>query len=36
MVPMVKAQKMEGQIQLTVMKLERVNVKLMLAETIES
>ena len=36
MVPMVKAQKMEGQIQLTAMKLERVDVKLTSAATIAS
>ena len=34
MVPMEKAQKMEGQIQLTAMKLERVDVKLTSAATI--
>ena len=36
MVPMEKAQKMEGQIQLTAMKLERVDVKLTSAGTIAS
>ena len=36
MVPMEKAQKMEGQIQLTAMKLERVDVKLTSAATIAS
>ena len=36
MVPMLKAQKMEGQIQLTAMKLERVDMKLTSAATIAS
>ena len=34
MVPMLKAQKMEGQIQLTAMKLERVDVNITSAATI--
>ena len=36
MIPMEKAQKMEGKIQLTPMKLERVDVKLTSAGTIAS
>ena len=36
MVPMEKAQKMEGQIQLTSMKIERVDVKFTSASTVES
>ena len=36
MVPMEKAQKMEGQIKMTAMKLERVDVKLTSAATIAS